>query len=58
MGAILFNELRNAVFAQVAQKAIRETSRKTFGHLLQLDMGFHTNRQTGGLARAIDRGTK
>ncbi|KAJ9092730.1 Iron-sulfur clusters transporter atm1, mitochondrial [Naganishia adeliensis] len=54
----LFSELRNAIFASVAQRAIRQVARSTFGHLLSMDMGFHLTRQTGGLMRAIDRGTK
>lgn len=54
----LASELRNALFASVAQKAIRKVAKDTFGHLLSMDMGFHLQRQTGGLTRAIDRGTK
>jgi len=54
----LFAELRNAVFASVAQGAIRKVAKETFEHLLQMDMKFHLERQTGGLTRAIDRGTK
>jgi ATP-binding cassette subfamily B (MDR/TAP) protein 7 len=54
----LFAELRNAVFASVAQGAIRKVAKQTFEHLLQMDMRFHLTRQTGGLTRAIDRGTK
>ena len=54
----LFSELRNAVFASVSQRAIRQVARNTFAHLLHMDMGFHLTRQTGGLLRAIDRGTK
>jgi ABC transporter ATM len=57
-GAVLFGELRNAVFATVAQSAIRRVAHNTFRHLLNLDLGFHLSRQTGGLTRAIDRGTK
>ncbi|THC98844.1 hypothetical protein EYZ11_001691 [Aspergillus tanneri] len=56
--ATLFQELRNAVFASVAQKAIRKVARNVFEHLLRLDLNFHLTRQTGGLTRAIDRGTK
>ncbi|KAF2876621.1 P-loop containing nucleoside triphosphate hydrolase protein [Massariosphaeria phaeospora] len=56
--ATLFQELRNAVFASVAQKAIRKVACGVYGHLLRLDLGFHLSRQTGGLTRAIDRGTK
>lgn len=58
IGASLFSELRNAVFANVAQGAIRRVARSVFTHLLSLDIGFHLTRQTGGLTRAIDRGTK
>ncbi|KAJ9126554.1 Iron-sulfur clusters transporter atm1, mitochondrial [Naganishia onofrii] len=54
----LFSELRNAIFASVAQRAIRQVAQSTFSHLLAMDMGFHLTRQTGGLMRAIDRGTK
>ncbi|KAF9885177.1 Iron-sulfur clusters transporter atm1, mitochondrial [Aspergillus nanangensis] len=58
ISATLFQELRNAVFASVAQKAIRRVARNVFEHLLRLDLNFHLSRQTGGLTRAIDRGTK
>ncbi|KAJ5174342.1 Iron-sulfur clusters transporter atm1 [Penicillium canariense] len=58
IGATIFQELRNAVFASVAQKAIRKVARNVFDHLLRLDLNFHLSRQTGGLTRAIDRGTK
>lgn len=58
IGAVVAQELRNAVFSSVAQKAIRRVARGTFGHLLNLDLSFHLSKQTGGLTRAIDRGTK
>ncbi|KAK3503219.1 iron-sulfur clusters transporter atm-1, mitochondrial [Neurospora crassa] len=58
VGAVVSQELRNAVFASVAQKAIRKVARNTFEHLLNLDLSFHLSKQTGGLTRAIDRGTK
>ncbi|GMM37913.1 ATP-binding cassette Fe/S cluster precursor transporter [Saccharomycopsis crataegensis] len=57
-GAVLFGELRNAVFARVAQTAIKKIANDTFTHLLNLDLSFHLSKQTGGLTRAIDRGTK
>jgi ATP-binding cassette subfamily B (MDR/TAP) protein 7 len=57
-GASLFQELRNAVFSRVSQAAIRRVAAKTFYHLHQMDMKFHLSRQTGGLSRAIDRGTR
>ncbi|KAA8906424.1 P-loop containing nucleoside triphosphate hydrolase protein [Sphaerosporella brunnea] len=58
VGATAFQELRNAVFATVAQKAIRKVACNVFDHLLRLDLNFHLSKQTGGLTRAIDRGTK
>ena len=57
-GASLFNELRNAVFAKVAQSSIRTVAKRTFLHLHNLDLNFHLSRQTGALSRAIDRGTR
>ena len=57
-GAVLLGELRNAIFARVAQNAIRTVSLETFRHLMKLDLGWHLSRQTGGLTRAMDRGTK
>ena len=57
-GASLFNELRNAVFAKVAQGSIRRIANRTFLHLHSLDLSFHLGRQTGALSRAIDRGTR
>ncbi|CAI4233024.1 unnamed protein product [Auanema sp. JU1783] len=53
-----FNELRNAVFARVAQGSVRKTARQVFLHLHQLDLSFHLNRQTGALSKAMDRGTR
>jgi ATP-binding cassette, subfamily B (MDR/TAP), member 7 len=58
IGAALFQELRNAVFASVSQRAIRHVACNVFQHLLRLDLNFHLTRQTGGLTRALDRGTK
>ncbi|RDX39738.1 hypothetical protein OH76DRAFT_1562335 [Lentinus brumalis] len=58
IGATLFGELLNATFASVGQHAVRKVARETFEHLLHLDLKFHLSRQTGGLTRAIDRGTK
>ena len=56
--ATLFSELRNAVFAKVAQSSIRKIAVSTFQHLHSLDMRFHLGRQTGALSKAIDRGTR
>ena len=56
-GAALFNELRDAVFARVAERAMRRVSLRVFEHLHQRELAFHLDRKTGGLARDIERGT-
>ncbi|KAI0228943.1 ATP-binding cassette sub-family B member 7, mitochondrial [Lamellibrachia satsuma] len=58
IGSSAMNELRNAVFAKVAQSSIRQIARKVFLHLHNLDLSFHLSRQTGALSKAIDRGTR
>merc|ERR1719210_828438 len=57
-GAALCGELRNAVFANVAQHSIRRIAQNVFKHLHSLDLSFHLNRQTGALSKAIDRGSR
>jgi ATP-binding cassette, subfamily B, heavy metal transporter len=52
-----FGELREIVFARVAQNAIHVVALETFRHLHRLSMRFHLERQTGGMSRAIERGT-
>ncbi|MBV8091521.1 MAG: ABC transporter ATP-binding protein/permease, partial [Alphaproteobacteria bacterium] len=52
-----FNELRNAVFAKVSQRAIRRLALRAFQHVHALSLRFHLDRRTGGLSRAIERGT-
>jgi ABC-type transport system involved in Fe-S cluster assembly fused permease/ATPase subunit len=52
-----FGELRDALFATVQQRAVRDAALRTFRHLHALSLRFHLDRQTGALARAIDRGT-
>lgn len=54
----LFAELRDALFARVTQGAIREVAHSVFKHLLNLSLRFHLERQTGGMSRDIERGTK
>ncbi|MDM9557397.1 MULTISPECIES: ABCB family ABC transporter ATP-binding protein/permease [Bordetella] len=56
--SLLFSELRDAVFARVGQHAIRAVGLQIFRHLHALALRFHLSRQTGGLTRAIERGTK
>lgn len=57
-GASAANEARNAVFSRVTFGAIRAVGLRVFGHLLALDLAFHLSRQTGGLGRTIERGTR
>lgn len=54
----LFGELRDAVFAKVTQRAIRRVSIQVFAHLHNLSLRFHLERQTGGVSRDIERGTR
>ncbi|GAB2906463.1 ABCB family ABC transporter ATP-binding protein/permease [Paralcaligenes ginsengisoli] len=54
----VFGELRDALFARVTQGAIQRIAAKVFEHLFALSMRFHLHRQTGGLSRDIERGTK
>lgn len=57
-GSAGFNELRNAVFARVAQHSIRKIAKNVFLHLHNLDLAFHLSRQTGALSKTIDRGSR
>ena len=54
----LFTELREVVFARVTQQAVRRIALRVFAHLHALSMRFHLDRQTGGLTRDIERGTR
>jgi ATP-binding cassette subfamily B protein len=54
----LFGELRDAVFANVTQRAIRRVALQVFEHLHNLSLRFHLDRQTGGVSRDIERGTR
>lgn len=54
----IFAELRDILFARVTQGAIQKVAAELFEHLFTLSMRFHLNRQTGGLSRDIERGTK
>lgn len=56
--AAAFGELRDAVFAKVAQHAIRSVALQVFKHLHGLSLRFHLERRMGGLSRAIERGVK
>ena len=52
-----FGEMRDAVFAAVQQRTVRRVALQTFQHLHRLSLRFHLDRHTGGLSRAIERGT-
>lgn len=54
----LFAEIRDSIFAKVAQRAIRQIGLSVFTHLHKLGLRFHLERQTGGLSRSIERGIK
>ena len=58
VATVAFGELRDAVFAKVAERAIRNVSLRVFEHLHRLSLRFHLERRTGGLSRAIERGVK
>ena len=53
-----FVAIRDALFSKVSQHSIRQISLNMFKHLHNLSLQFHLNRQTGALAKYIDRGTK
>lgn len=53
-----FGEIRDAVFAPVSQRAIRNLALEVFDHLHALSLRYHLERQTGGLSRVIERGTQ
>lgn len=54
----LFTELREMLFARVTQRAIRKVALEVFLHLHALSLRFHLERQTGGISRDIERGTR
>ena len=56
--SLAFNEARDAIFVNVAERAIRTIALEVFRHLHALSMRFHLGRQTGRLSQAIDRGTR
>ncbi|KAB2920951.1 MAG: ABC transporter ATP-binding protein/permease [Dechloromonas sp.] len=54
----LFTELREMLFARVTQRAVRQVALEVFGHLHALSLRFHLERQTGGVSRDIERGSR
>ncbi len=57
LSSTLFNEVRGLLFAVVSTRAQREAALNAFNHLHRLSLRFHLERKTGGLSRAIERGT-
>ena len=58
LGAVVFGELRDAVFVRVGQRALRKLALETFTHIHRLSLRYHITRKTGGLSRIIERGVK
>ena len=58
LSTVLFAELRDVVFVRVTQRAIRRVALTVFRHLHSLSLRFHLDRQTGGMTRDIERGTR
>lgn len=58
IASTVFAELRDAVFAKVTQRSIRRVALKVFRHLHALSLTFHLDRQTGGVSRDIERGSR
>jgi ATP-binding cassette subfamily B protein len=58
LSTVLFAELRDLVFVRVTQRAIRRAALNVFRHLHSLSLRFHLERQTGGVSRDIERGTR
>jgi ABC-type transport system involved in Fe-S cluster assembly fused permease/ATPase subunit len=58
LGAVIFGELRDAIFVRVGQRALRKLALETFTHIHRLSLRYHITRKTGGLSRIIERGVK
>ncbi|PLL13103.1 metal ABC transporter permease [Tabrizicola sp. TH137] len=58
LGTVAFQELRDAIFVRVGQRALRRLALETFTHIHRLSLRYHITRKTGGLSRIIERGVK
>ncbi|WOI54867.1 ABC transporter ATP-binding protein/permease [Palleronia sp. LCG004] len=58
LGNVGFQQLRDAVFAAVGQRALRTLALETFTHIHRLSLAYHIERKTGGLSRIVERGVK
>jgi ABC-type transport system involved in Fe-S cluster assembly fused permease/ATPase subunit len=55
---MVLTQIRDVIFTEVSQHAVRELNNRTFGHLHRLSLRFHLERRTGGLSRVIERATR
>jgi ATP-binding cassette subfamily B protein len=55
---MILTQIRDVIFAEVGQHAVRELNNRTFAHLHRLSLRFHLERRTGGLSRVIERATR
>ena len=55
---MVLTQVRDVIFTEVGQNAVRELNNRTFGHLHRLSLRFHLERRTGGLSRVIERATR
>ncbi|MES9833331.1 MAG: ABC transporter ATP-binding protein/permease [Candidatus Thiodiazotropha sp. DIVDIV] len=58
LASSMFNELRDAVFARVRYRAMRNLSNRVLTHLHELSLRFHLERKTGAISRDLERGTR
>ena len=58
LSASLFGELRELIFAKVTESAVRKVGLQVFNYVHALSLRFHLSRQTGGMTRDIERGTR
>ena len=55
---MVLTQIRDVIFTEVSQHAVRELNNRTFAHLHRLSLRFHLERRTGGLSRVIERATR
>ena len=55
---MVLTQVRDVIFTEVGQNAVRELNNRTFAHLHRLSLRFHLERRTGGLSRVIERATR
>ncbi len=55
---MVLTQIRDVIFTEVGQHAVRQLNNRTFAHLHRLSLRFHLERRTGGLSRVIERATR